>query len=117
MLGDTRSLLKTGIDIDETLRRFCGNEQLWVKFIKKFPDDPCIGGLREAMDTGDCQQMLHSAHTLKGVSGNLGFTHLYESCSALVTALRNDDQEGVPELFKRLEADYKDVIAAIDELK
>jgi len=87
----TEAITEIGVNTEETLRRFSGNKDLMEKFIRKFPQDNTISDLEAAIAAKNYQSIEETAHTLKGVSGNLGFTQLYELSSALVNAVRAKD--------------------------
>ena len=80
----------TGIDIPLGLRRVRGKKQLFLSMLHKF-----IAGhrdttmlLRQALNDDDWNSAERLAHTIKGVSGNLGAVCLQESAQALELALR-----------------------------
>ncbi len=80
-----------GINKEETLNRFSGNNELLEKFIKKFPEDKTIDFIKKAASEKNYNDLEESVHTMKGLSGNLGFSKLYEYSSALVNAIRAKD--------------------------
>ncbi|MDR3237530.1 MAG: Hpt domain-containing protein, partial [Spirochaetia bacterium] len=58
------------------------------------------------------------AHTLKGVSGNLGLTPLYDPVTVMVSALRDETKPVQLEpLFAAIEAGYSSVIAVLNAAK
>ena len=65
-----------GSDFDEIFKRF-GNEQLILKFVKSFEKDKSFSELCEGFEEKDIEKAFRAAHTLKGVSVNLGFSELY----------------------------------------
>lgn len=67
-----------GVNVEETLRRFMNNEMLMIKFLRKFVDDENMNKLRTLIADKHYNEVLPVAHTLKGVSGNLGLIKLYE---------------------------------------
>lgn len=73
-----------GVNVEETLRRFMNNEMLMIKFLRKFVDDENMNKLRTLIAAKHYNEVLPVAHTLKGVSGNLGFVKLYEIFSRCV---------------------------------
>lgn len=79
-----------GVNVEETLRRFMNNEMLMIKFL--------------------------IAHTLKGVSGNLGLIKLYEIFSRMCQDCRNDQYEDLDGLFAQAEANYSKVVEAIKKI-
>ncbi len=46
-----------------------------ARFALKFLDDESMDKLEAAMAVGDAEEAFMAAHTLKGVSQNLGFEH------------------------------------------
>ena len=63
-------------------------ERLLNKHICKFSANVSVEALLSAGETMDAQQMFESAHALKGVSGNLGLTRLYELSTELSEEFR-----------------------------
>ena len=51
-MDDTRRqlLLDAGVDVDEALGRFLGNEALMMKFLLRFPGDENFSRLKETID-------------------------------------------------------------------
>lgn len=71
------------------------------------------------MRRADLPEAYRGAHTLKGVSRDLGFTPLFEAAAALSDALRLDDAgvpanvAAVPELMPAVRDAYSTVVDAI----
>ena len=78
-------------DYDDVMRRL-GSETLVRKFVLKFLDDTSFQGLKEGLENQDAELAFRSAHTLKGVCMNLGFTKLFEVSSAYRRASRQRNQ-------------------------
>ena len=101
------ALTEAGINVDDALERFMGNEMLLERFWKKFGTDKSFADLLDSVSRGDRETALRAAHTLKGVSGSLGFTALQHASQRTVDLIRAGDWEGavgsVPEV-KRLYA-------------
>lgn len=83
-----RKLIENGADVEGTLHRFMGNEALFLKFLLKFRDDQNYAGLTECLDQGNYEEAFKYAHTLKGVSANLGLDPVCGPVSALTELLR-----------------------------
>ncbi len=97
-----------GADVDTTLKRFMGNEALYMKFIMKFLDDKSYDGITECMNSGDYEEVFKHAHTLKGVTANLGLDPITAVASDISELLRGKssaeaDVEKLQELYKQLE--------------
>ena len=65
------------------------------KFIAKFLDDGSYPELCRAMEQGQTEEAFRAAHTLKGVSANLGFDRLTASSGELTELLRGKT-DGIP---------------------
>jgi len=83
-----RKLVENGADVEGTLHRFMGNEALFERFLLKFRDDKNYAGLEESLDKGNYEEAFRYAHTLKGVSANLGLDPICRPVSALTELLR-----------------------------
>ena len=107
-------LKEAHVDVEHSLERFCGNEALYLRFIQKFPQDPNFGLLADALKASDYQNALTYAHTLKGVSANLGIDELSGVCAELVAKFRAQETEGIDILSERLALCYQTTIQAIN---
>ena len=71
-----KNFIKQSVRIlTEIFKRF-GNEQLILKFVKSFEKDKSFSELCEGFEEKDIEKAFRAAHTLKGVSVNLGFSEL-----------------------------------------
>ena len=89
------------------------SDRLVEKFVLKFPSDPSMQELRDAVASGDNASAFRAVHTLKGVAANLSFTELRQAASDLTEQLRGCDRPADDELLKKLEDAYKLVIDSI----
>ena len=104
-----------GCDTQTALERFLGKEELYMKFIRKFLDDKSFDNLKGFIGVSDYENALKSVHTLKGVSGNLGFTALYDVASDMVTKFRaQQDRDAVAE-YGKLEQIYTEIYSIIQK--
>lgn len=100
-----------GGDCADALARL-RSERLVQKFVLKFLADGSYDLLCRSLESGDMAEAFRAAHTLKGMCGNLSFTALGDSSSALTEALRAGD---VPDaaLVEQVKADYQRTANAI----
>lgn len=108
-------LKKAGINYEEGLGRFMGNNALYEKFIKKFPADENYSLACEDMKSGDMKALLAHTHAMKGTTGNLSMNTLYGSCCNIVDAIRAEQFDKCPEIFEEITANYNTVLEAIKE--
>ncbi|HIZ54756.1 MAG TPA: Hpt domain-containing protein [Firmicutes bacterium] len=104
-----QELIYAGIQTEEVLERFAGNEALMLRILKKFPDDPNYQRLVQAMESGNHEQALEAAHTLKGVSGNLAMTRLHQLAGEQVKMMRAGDWEAAKMLMADLSEEYEKI--------
>lgn len=83
-----------GGDLETVRGRLLTDERI-EKFAKIFLQDTSMQTLESALEAGDFAEAYRGAHTLKGVSRDLGFTPLFNAAAELSTALKLDDT-GVP---------------------
>ena len=88
-----KALKGGGFDLEKTIERFSGNVDMYERFLKKFPNDESFAQIAPAFAANNREAALNAAHTLKGVSANLGMTALYEACSNTVDLIRADKFE------------------------
>jgi len=89
------------IDSDDALKRIGGNEGLYKKLLARFVEGNYLDMLCNAVDSGDAEESVRMAHTLKGVSANLSLVKV----KTISTELEQEIKNG---------ADYS---AKLDELK
>lgn len=90
-----KQLEENGADVDTTLKRFMGNEALYMKFLMKFSDDSNYGIIMENVKKCDYDAVFNGAHTLKGVSANLGLSPVYNASSQITELLRGRQETPV----------------------
>lgn len=96
-----------GADVPAALERFMNREAMYLKFFKMFMAKNSCADLAAQLDRGDYEQARRSAHSLKGVTGNLELTPLYEAVLALEQALRRDEQAPLDGLQKQVQTLYQ----------
>lgn len=106
---------KLGGDFLQVQKRL-PSANLVKRFITKFLDDRSFSDLCQAMQDGQREEAFRAAHTLKGVSANLGFDRLSESAGRLTELLRPETDtisEGCALLLEEVERDYALTVSAI----
>lgn len=103
-------------DYEGVLSRLLNEERI-QKYLLKFLNDKSFETLKAALSEGNGEEAFRMAHTLKGVSQNLGLSVLFESSNALTEALRNGIKEDAGPLFEKVEEDYHMTVSAISTLQ
>ncbi len=115
-------LTESGADVENTVRRFMGNEAMYEKFLKKFKDNSNYSGLEEGIKACNYEDVFTCAHTLKGVSANLGLDPICKAASDLTEEVRGKaaeevNQARVQEIWQELQKVYKVFDELLSELQ
>ena len=89
-----------GISIASGLSRVGGNKQLYAKLLCKFREgqESAVAEIKAALQSGDRETAARLAHTVKGVSGNLGAESLYRAAAELEKAIKEGKENIDPPL-------------------
>ncbi|MGO9118053.1 MAG: response regulator [Desulfomonilaceae bacterium] len=84
-----------GISIASGLGRVGGNKQLYAKLLCQFRDgqETAVEQIKAALQSGDVETATRLAHTVKGVSGNLGGEELYRAAADLEKAIKEGKED------------------------
>lgn len=99
-------LAAEGVDMKKTLARFMNKEALYEKFLKKLLQDTNFEGLRESVAQQNYEEVLKFAHTLKGVTANLGLDPLEEHFAQMVADVRAEAYGNIGPEFEKAAAKY-----------
>ena len=104
-----------GIDMSLGLKRVAGNRKLYVKLLRDFHRDypAAVRTIQEAIDGKRDEEALRLAHTLKGVSGNLGAMDLYAAAEEVEAALKTSDKEKASACLPGVEQRLQTVISGL----
>lgn len=115
---EKQAFVDAGIDYDDGLNRFMGQEELFVKFLLKYLDDPSYRELVKGLEDRNAEEAFAAAHKMKGVVSFLSLKDLYDALVPVVEALRHatvvDDALA---LFPKLQEQYLRVTAFIRTIK
>lgn len=106
-MSTMENIASYGIDYDDAMDRFGGNVDLYKRLALKYLDDAHFAGCVAAMTVGDYDQAYREAHSLKGVAGNLSFSHLYDVASMICKDLREGEPVSASRLLPDLEAAHQ----------
>ena len=102
-----------GADSAVILKRLGGNAGLVKMLLGKFPKDGSFSSLVSALAEGKTGEAFRAAHTLKGVTANLGIESLYKLSSEVTEFLRAGNAESAKTAMPGLSAEYDRVCALI----
>lgn len=119
MTDEKKAVLEAGgFNVEEAMKRFMNNEQLWIKFLKKFKADDSYVKLVKAMEERDRENAFAAAHTLKGITGNLAMFRLNGLISEQTEHLRGteDSMETAAALMPQIKSLYEEAVHVINEV-
>ena len=104
-----------GGDYQNVLERLGDMETIEI-FVLRFSDDFSYSQLLQYLQKNDLKHAFCAAHTLKGVSQNLGFSRLGDCASTLCEVLRKKIAPS-EDLLQQLKREFCCVITAINDFK
>ncbi len=104
-----------GVDLDAALRKLGGNRPLLVKLLRDFQRDfgEVVAKIRAALADNDIELAQRTAHTLKGVAGNLAATDVFAAATAVDAAIRESEQDHLGALLDDLHTRLQTVLSGI----
>lgn len=96
-----------GINVVSGTTRFGGNNALYLKYLKKFPQEDSFNKLEQALEAQDVDAAYLAAHTIKGVAGNLSVDSVYEASLPINDALKSGDIVKANQLYPNFRQLYE----------
>ncbi len=91
-------------------------DRIIEKNLIKFLDDKSLEKARIALEEKDLDAAFVAAHTLKGISGTLGFPALFEKASKLSENLKSGNGQDAQKIMKEIEFEHSKVVELIEKL-
>ena len=108
-------LRRYGANTAEGLARCMNNESFYLRIVGMSLDDPNFEKLAAAVGKNDKKEAFEAAHALKGVSGNLSLTPLYEKVVEITELLRNHTQMDYSKMLQGILDEKKTLESMINE--
>ncbi len=99
-------LQELGVDTKEGLARCMNNEGFYLKMVKMGLTDAHFEALEKAIAEDNITEAYEAAHALKGSTGNLGITPLYNPLNRMTQMLR-----------AKMKANYTSMYAPIKDMR
>ncbi len=117
-MGLLEELKELGVNTDEGVQRLMGNASLYERmlgtFTKLMNDTPIE---IEDFDCDDCGELIEKTHALKGASGNLSVTPVYDAYTEIVNLLRQGKPVEAKAAFEKILPVQKEIIQCIERHK
>lgn len=108
-------LRELGVDVEDALQRFMGNENLFNRMVKKLPAAVKDLQVIQYFESEDYETALNNAHTLKGVMGNLSMTPLFNAYNETVNLLRENRPDEAKKKVEEILPVQEQIIACIEK--
>jgi polar amino acid transport system substrate-binding protein len=108
-----------GISIESGLRRVGGNRKLFRKLLDKFHSSytDVINEIKTSLRNRDIEQAARLAHTVKGVSGNLGADGLFQAAGKLEKEIKQGNKDSMKPILDSFESHLNVVIESIENMR
>ena len=104
------------VDLETALGRVRGNKALYKKMLGMFTGSEEFVSLDTAINAQDWARGADVAHGIKGMTGNLGLTRVFETSEKLMIQMRAGEPEsGAVEAYKEALAKTRDAVAQLME--
>ncbi len=114
LLDELRDL---GVGVDKGLSSLNGKQALYEKLLVKFADMIRKSSISADFSDDECGAVMEEAHSIKGVSGNLAITPIYEAYSEIVASLRADRPDKAREALANILPTQEAIVKCIEEHK
>lgn len=113
-------LRENDVDVDTAVNRLMGNDNLYLDFIKRLPEELNLATIREALAQQDAESFHFHLHNLKGFAINLGITEIADAAQAGLTEFRISQFRNTAKLeglLQEIEASGEKFASALIEIK
>ncbi|HKV04997.1 MAG TPA: response regulator [Candidatus Acidoferrales bacterium] len=107
------------IDLAGAMERLGGDRELFDELVEVFKAE-CPGAtadMRRALDAADAKALVHSAHSLKGSSANLGAVAVSQAALELERLARSEDLKNAEESFTVLQKEIARLFYELEALR
>jgi polar amino acid transport system substrate-binding protein len=107
-----------GFDIKTGLARVGGNKKLYRDLLVKFyrGNQAITDQIQEALDKSDIELAERLAHTLKGVSGNIGAVDIPETAETVEMRIKDGNLDGISDLIQTLKKKVNITLAGLEKI-
>lgn len=106
-------LKELGVETDKVLKTLNGKQSLYERLIFKFYDM----AVKSDMRPDNLEEIYERTHALKGAAGNLGITPLFDEYVNILTLIREEKMEEVPEAIRHMLPLQEQILSCIEEYK
>lgn len=110
-------LKELGVNVDEGINRLMGNASLYEKMLGTFVNMLEKSTVDPDFDSENYDDVIETTHAIKGASGNLSITPVYEAYTKIVDLLRNKQPEEAREVLVKVLPVQEEIVNCIKKYK
>ena len=114
-MGLFEELKDLGVDVDGGLQRINGNEKLYTRLLGTFVKSIKGQAVSPDFDSNDYEDVKEKAHALKGTSGNLSITPVYEAYTEIMNLLRAGRPDEAKQLIAKIIPVQEQIVSCIEK--
>ena len=107
------ALNQAGAECENGLDHFMNDEEMYVKYLRQFPDEPSMGKTRAAFAVKDYAAAEKAVHALKGIAANLALIPVMDAAMEVLFDLRDGETDAAEEDLPELEEAYTQTVNVI----
>ena len=104
-----------GVNTKEAIARLNNNSAFYAKMLGRLPGELENHEVMSHIENGDLESAVTNAHTLKGLTGNLSLTPLYNAYTDIVALLRANDPAKAKQVLTDILPVQSDIVACIEK--
>ena len=95
-----------GAETADALDRFMDDRDMYLKYVRSFPEEPTMVRLTAAVDAADYAEAEKAVHALKGIVNNLGFLPLADAAIDMLEELRDSNVDAALDAYQDVQKQY-----------
>lgn len=108
------SLKALGVNVEEGLDRVMGDEEMYEMMLGMFIDMINDANIKlEDFDSSNLDDLIKNVHTLKGTTGNLSLTPLFEGYMETLGLLRDNKPKEAKAVYEKMLPVQSDILDCI----
>ena len=100
-------LNQIGAETKDALERFMNDEEMYLKYVRNFPDEPTMAALVKAVADKNYDAAEKAVHALKGIVTSLGFVPLADATIDMLEELRDGNTKAALDAYEDVKKQYQ----------
>ena len=114
-MGMIEDLKELGVNTEEGLKRLNGNQSFYERMLRSVPKMLEKDQVDPEFPADDYGDIIEKTHAIKGATGNLSLTPLYEAYTQIVDLLRESKPEEARKILKDILPVQEQILNTINQ--